>query len=100
MAVDECTETTKLLRLRASAEGDPGVVSRLLSHFQILNIIPHRIVAEFATTGLVHVQIDVSGLSESRLSLIAAKMSQCAPPYSTRSGIGCREGTRRERHRK
>ena len=79
MTVDECTDTTKLLRLRVSAEADPSVVARLLSAFQNINVIPNRIVAEFATTGLMHVQIDVSGLSESRVSLIAAKMSQCVP---------------------
>jgi hypothetical protein len=79
MAVDDCTETTKLLRLRVSAERDPGVVARLLGHFQNLNVIPHRIVAEFATTGIVHVHIDISGLSERRIALIAAKMGQCVP---------------------
>lgn len=79
MTADACTETTKLLRLRFSTEADPGVLPRLLSHFQNLNLIPHRVVAEFATTGLLHVCIDVSDLSESRASLIVAKMGQCVP---------------------
>jgi hypothetical protein len=79
MTDDDWTETTKLLRLRVCAEADPGVLPRLLGHFQNLNVIPHRVVAEFATTGLMHVQIDVSGLSESRLTLIAAKVGQHAP---------------------
>ena len=79
MIADESTETTKLLRLRVSTEADPGVLARLLSHFQNLNLIPHRVVAEFATTGVLHVHIDVSDLSESRVSLIVAKMSQCVP---------------------
>lgn len=79
MAVDDCTETTKLLRLRVSAESDPGVVARLLGHFQNLNVIPHRIVAEFATTGIIHVYIDISGLSENRMSMITAKVGQCVP---------------------
>ena len=54
-------------------------VGRLLGHFQNLNVIPHRIVAEFATTGIIHVYIDISGLSESRMSMIAAKVGQWVP---------------------
>ena len=48
---EQDSQTTKLLRLRVSAEADPGLVARLLGYFQNLNITPHRIVAEFATTG-------------------------------------------------
>jgi hypothetical protein len=79
MAADDWAGTTKLFRLRISAEPDPGVVARLLSHFQNLNVIPHRIVAEFATTGIMHVYIDLSDLSEGRISMIVAKMGQCVP---------------------
>ncbi len=79
MTDDDCSETTKLLRLRVSAEADPGVLPRLLGQFQNLNVIPHRVVAEYATTGLMHVHIDISGLSESRLSLVAAKVRQFVP---------------------
>ena len=79
MTVDDCTETTKLFRLRVCAEADPGVVGHLLSCLTNINIVPHRVVAEFATTGLMHIHIDVSGLSESRASLIAAKIGQFVP---------------------
>jgi len=79
MTADDSSETTKLVRLRVSTEADPGVITHLLSHFQNVNVIPQRVVAEFATTGLLHIHIDVSGLSESRISLIAAKMTQCVP---------------------
>jgi len=79
MTAENPTETTKLLRLHVFSEADPGVVSRVLGHLQNLNVIPHRITAEFATTGNVHVQIDVSGLSEARMTLIAAKIGQCVP---------------------
>jgi prephenate dehydratase len=67
------------LRLRVAAEDDPGALARLLGHFQNLNITPRRIEAEFATTGLMHVQIDVCGMSEARLTLIAAKIAQHVP---------------------
>ena len=75
----EHTETTQLLRLRVSAEADPGLLARLLGYFHNLNVVPHRIVAEFATTQLMHIQVDVSGLSERRLTLIAAKVHQWVP---------------------
>jgi hypothetical protein len=39
-------------------------------------VTPNRIAAGFATTGLLHVQIDLSGISERCLSLIAAKIAQ------------------------
>jgi hypothetical protein len=73
----ESPETTTLLRLRIAAEADPGVLTRVLGHFQNLNVLPHRVVAEFATNGVLHVQLDTSGISERRMSLIAAKMAEC-----------------------
>jgi hypothetical protein len=76
---DQETETTKLVRLRVSAEADPGLVARLLGYFQNLNITPHRIVAEFATTDMMHIHIDLSGMSERRLTLLAAKVHQWVP---------------------
>ena len=76
---DDHTEITKLFRLRVSAEADPGLVARLLGYFHNLNIVPQRIVAEFATTNAMHIHIDVSGLTESRLTLIAARVHQWVP---------------------
>ena len=78
MTVEE-SETFTLLRLRGATEDDPGALARLLGYFQSLNITPRRIEAQFATTGLMHIQIDVCGLSEARLSLIAAKIPQHVP---------------------
>jgi hypothetical protein len=76
---EEAAESFKLLRLRVATEADPSALARVLAHFQNLNIIPHRIVAEFATTGLMHVHVDVSGLPEARLTIIAAKIAQTVP---------------------
>jgi prephenate dehydratase len=82
MTVEE-SETFTLLRLRVATEDDPGALARLLGYFQNLNITPRRIEAQFATTGLMHVQIDVCGMSEACLSLIAAKISQHVPVVNT-----------------
>jgi hypothetical protein len=75
----EDSEPYKLLRLRVATESDPSILTRLLGYFQNLNVTPRRIAAEFATTGQVHVEIDVSGMSESRLSIIAGKIGQAIP---------------------
>ncbi len=76
---DDYTKTHRALRLRVSAEADPGLLGRLLGCFQNLNVVPHRIVAEFATTELMHIHVDVSGLSERRLTRIAARVHQWVP---------------------
>jgi hypothetical protein len=79
---EEHTETTKVVRLRVSADSDPGLLARLLGHFQNINVVPRRIVAEFATTQMMHIHIDVSGMSEARLSLLTAKVREWVPVAS------------------
>jgi hypothetical protein len=70
---DHCDTT---LCLRVVAEADPGVLSRVLGQFQNLNIVPLRVLAELSTSAVLHVRIDVFGLPEARLTLIAAKVGQ------------------------
>ena len=65
-----------LLRLRVAADADPGALARVLERFQNLNVLPRRIVAEFGTNDLLHIQVNVFGLTEERLTLIAAKIGQ------------------------
>ena len=65
-----------VLHLRVSAEPDPGVLARVLERFQNLNVVPRRVVAEWATRGTLHVEVQVSGISEYMLNLIAAKLGQ------------------------
>ena len=50
--------------------------SDVLERFQNLNVLPRRVVAEFGTTSTFHIQVDIAGLSEERLTLIAAKIEQ------------------------
>ena len=68
--------TTAPLWLRVSTDGDPSVLARLLGYFHNLNVTPRRVVAEFGSDSALHVRVDVSGLSEERLALIAAKVGQ------------------------
>jgi hypothetical protein len=69
-------QESPLLRLRVAADADPGALARVLERFQNLNILPRRIVAAFGTNGVFHIQVDVFGLTEETLTLIAAKIGQ------------------------
>ena len=73
--LDEAT-TAALLRLRVTTDGDPSVLTKLLGQFQNLNVTPRQVRAEFGGEALMHLSIDVCGLPEERLSLIAAKIGQ------------------------
>jgi hypothetical protein len=65
-----------LYRLRVSSDGDPSVLPRLLGYFQNLNVTPRQVKAEFGTSALMHLQLDVSGLAEHRMTLITGKIGQ------------------------
>ena len=67
---------TQALCLRVSADADPGALARVLSCFQTLNVVPRRVVAELGATGMLYIRIDITGLTETHLSLIAAKVGQ------------------------
>ena len=65
-----------LLRLRVATDGDPSVLPRLIGFFQNLNVTPRCVHAEFGIGAEMFVAIDVFGLAEERLNLIAAKIGQ------------------------
>lgn len=65
-----------LYRLRVSTDGDPSVLPRLLGYFQNLNLTPRQVKAEFGAHALMHLQVDVCGLQEERLSMITGKIGQ------------------------
>ena len=65
-----------ILRLRVVAEADSGALMRVLERFQNLGVLPRRVIAEFTTTDVMSIQVDVSGVEENRLTLIAAKVGQ------------------------
>jgi hypothetical protein len=77
MSVDDVVQNTSLvLRLQVTAEADPGALARVLERFHNLNVLPRRVVAEFGVNDLLHIQIDLVGLEEARLSNITAKIGQ------------------------
>jgi hypothetical protein len=73
---NEAEEPTMSLCLRAVTELDPNALARILGFFQNLNIIPRRVIAERGTGDTLYIRIDVTGLTEDRLTLIAAKTAQ------------------------
>lgn len=73
---EEVQIATQLLCLRVRAESDPGALARVVGFFQSLNVVPRRVLAEFGTDAALHIRVDVTGLTEHRLSVIAAKIGQ------------------------
>jgi hypothetical protein len=69
-------DSVSLLRLRVLAEADAGALMRVLERFQNLGVLPRRVIAEFTTTDSLCIQLDVAGLEEARLTLIAAKLGE------------------------
>ena len=65
-----------VLRLKVVAEADSGALMRVLERFQNLGVLPRRVVAEFTTTDCMSIQVDISGVEENRMTLIAAKLGQ------------------------
>jgi hypothetical protein len=65
-----------LVRLRVVADADPGALMRVLERFQNLNIVPRKVLAELSSRGVFHVEVDIAGLSEDCVDIIAAKIGE------------------------
>ena len=70
------SQESSLFRLQVTADADPSALARVLERFQNLNILPRRVVAEVETAVTLRIQIDIKGLPEDTMSLIAAKLRQ------------------------
>jgi hypothetical protein len=46
---------------RPGFRGGPGALARVLERFQNLNVLPRRVIAELATTGVFHIEVDGEG---------------------------------------
>ena len=68
------SSTALLFRLRVVADGDPGAIARVIERFQKLNVLPRRVIAEFGINEIIHIQVDVFGMPEDQLKVIAAKI--------------------------
>ena len=63
-------------RLQVVADADPGAIARVIERFQNLNILPRRVSAEFASNHLLHIEVDVCGVPDEQLMLIAGRIRQ------------------------
>jgi hypothetical protein len=63
-------------RLQVVADADPGAIARVVERFQNLNIVPRRVTADFSSNDLLHIEVDVCGITDEQLALIAAKIRQ------------------------
>jgi hypothetical protein len=70
------SDTVSLLRLHVVADTDPSAPARVFERFQNLNIVPRRFTAEWGTDDVLHIQVDVCGLPDEHLALIAGKIAQ------------------------
>jgi hypothetical protein len=77
-------DTSPLLRLQVVADADPTAIARVVDRFQNLNVLPRRLIAEFSTNDLLHIAVDVFGMSESQLTLIVAKLRESPMIVSAR----------------
>lgn len=79
MTAEEQVRNLSLLRLHVSCDDDPSVVPRILGHLQNINVTPRHVAVDFSHTGRLSLRLDVCGLSEERLTLIAARIGQFVP---------------------
>jgi hypothetical protein len=63
-------------RLQVVADADPGAIARVVERFQNLNIVPRRVIAEFSSNDLLHIEVDVCGIADEQLGLIVGKILQ------------------------
>ena len=63
-------------RLQVVADPDPGAIARVIERFQNLGIVLRRLTAEFASNDLLHIEVDVCGVPDEQLALIASKLRQ------------------------
>ena len=63
-------------RLQVVADADPGALARVIERFQNLAIVPRRVTAELSSNDILHIEVDVCGLSDEQLALIAGKIRQ------------------------
>jgi hypothetical protein len=68
--------TFMLRRLQVVAEADLGALVRVLERFQNLNVVPRRVTAELGANDILHIAVDICGVADDRIALIANKVRQ------------------------
>jgi hypothetical protein len=76
-------ESFPLLRLRVVSDADPSAIGLVADRFRNLNVLPRRLLAEFGTDDRLHIEVDVCGMPEEQLLLIANKIAQSPSIHRT-----------------
>jgi len=66
------------IAVMTSLSFDGEFIARVIERFQNLNVLPRRVIAEFGIDATIHIQVDVCGLPEEQLKIIAAKIGSAA----------------------
>jgi hypothetical protein len=69
-------DSLPLLRLRVSGDADPTAIARVVERFANLNVVPRRLLAERGSNDTLSIVVDVMGLTETQLALVAAKIGE------------------------
>ncbi len=77
-------ESVSLLQLRVVADADLSAISAVIQRFQNLTVLPRRISAEFGIDDRLHIEVDICGMREEQLSLIANKIEQSPSIHNAR----------------
>jgi hypothetical protein len=78
------SEERTVLRLRVVADADPGMLARVLERFQNLNALPRKVTTELSINDVFHVEIDVSGIPEHMMNILARKIAESPCIHSAR----------------
>jgi len=76
-------ESVSLLRLRVVADADPAALGAVIQGFQNLNIVPRRMSAEFSIDDLLHIEVDVCGMTTEQMALVSGKIGQSPSIHHT-----------------
>jgi hypothetical protein len=76
-------ESLSLLRLQVAADVDATALARVIHCFQNLNIVPRRVIAEFGTNDILHITVDIFGVPDAQVALIANKIRQSTSVLNT-----------------
>ena len=83
------SDELSLLRLRVVADADPIALVRVLERFQNLNVVPRKVTAELCMTGIYHVEVDILGIPEDTLKMIATKLGESPCIHTARWHRAC-----------
>jgi hypothetical protein len=72
-------ESLPPLRLRVVADADPSAIALVADRLGNLNVLPRRLTAALGINEILHITVDVMGVSEVQMTQIAGEIRECTP---------------------